>query len=599
MLRRYFLEYFLLTLLVLLQLHCSNAQQHHNCPLGCKCDFENGFKRVRCEVSSSSVNINFNELDSDIQFLEVLPRQRGRTDAFGPSLPDAFGSDFPQLRRLVIRNNGIQRIPVATARQLGNLITLDLVGNDIKDLRDLSLDNFPKLETLQLSNNGIAQVSDELRALRDLKQLALNTNQIRSISSGAFNGLPFLERIELRNNRLQDLPSNVFDSNIRLNYIDLRSNELTTVPRGVQSLLGLVSLLLDDNKISTVPGQLVQAWRSSEVLDDVSLFNNPLQCDDSLNEYVTWTKTSDGFKKACDVSAVRGQEPTSGRAKCPVCAGPRSFAGQTVDAVDARGGPAQSDRPSSGSSDRFAIRDRDRERERDRPSSGSSSTDFVSFQVVDSPRAPANFNPRRDTSRPGITRAEEGTLAKLKQYMPGAGVRCGREKCYFFNAKGTREWSTAEFTCQNIGLDLVEIASSAEQKEVMSFLVDVVKEDPKRSSMSRGWWIGFKYDPRQRAAVSATTGRTASFTNWAQGQPNNFAPREECVEMWDTGDWADGQCTLSVENQFICQSSLSVGRGLASQNTALRGDPRRSPASGSSSSGGGLGFDTVSFTVIN
>lgn len=85
---------------------------------------------------------------------------------------------------------------------------------------------------LQLSNNAIAQVSDELRALRDLKQLALNTNQIRSISSGAFNGLPFLERIELRNNRLPDLPSNVFDSNIRLNYIDLRSNELTTVPRG-------------------------------------------------------------------------------------------------------------------------------------------------------------------------------------------------------------------------------------------------------------------------------------------------------------------------------------------------------------------------------
>ena len=84
----------------------------------------------------------------------------------------------------------------------------------------------------QLSSNTIASISDELRALRDLKQIALNSNQIRSISSGAFNSLPFLERVELRNNRLQDLPSNLFDSSIRLGFIDLRSNELTTVPRG-------------------------------------------------------------------------------------------------------------------------------------------------------------------------------------------------------------------------------------------------------------------------------------------------------------------------------------------------------------------------------
>ena len=150
------LRLYLLTFLVLYHWHGSHAQQHHSCPLGCKCDFENGFKRVRCEVSDSSVNINFNELDPDIQFLEVLPRQRGRTDAFGPSLPDAFGSDFPQLRRLIVRNNGIQRIPAATARQLSKLITLDLVGNDIKDLRDLSLDNYPKLETLQVTDNYLS-----------------------------------------------------------------------------------------------------------------------------------------------------------------------------------------------------------------------------------------------------------------------------------------------------------------------------------------------------------------------------------------------------------------------------------------------------------
>lgn len=38
--------------------------------------------------------------------------------------------------------------------------------------------------------------------------------------------------------------------------------------------------------------------------------------------------------------------------------------------------------------------------------------------------------------------------------------------------RGTKEWDTAEFTCQNIGFDLVEIGSASEQRELMDLCED-------------------------------------------------------------------------------------------------------------------------------
>ncbi|OWA52325.1 putative Leucine-rich repeat-containing protein 15 [Hypsibius exemplaris] len=575
------------------------AQMHRRCPVGCKCDFENAFKRVRCEVADSAVNINFNDLDNDIQFLEVLPRQRGRTDAFGPALPDAFG-EFHQLQRLVIRNNGIQRIPAAAGRQLASVTTLDLAGNDIQSLKDLSFENLPNLRSLQLSSNKIDSITDDsFRALRELKLLALNTNAIRSVSPGAFQSQQYLEHLELRNNRLQDLPSSIFDSLIRVDYLDLRGNQLAVVPRGIQRLLGMIVLLLDDNRISTVPNALIQAWRSSEVLADVSLFGNPLVCDDALNDFIAWTKTPDGFKKVCDIASVRGIQGSSGRAKCPTCDGPRGAAGQTVDMVNSRDFQLQSDQQGKGS---FAITSG----QGSRPATKPSDQDYAVFRVVDSARAPDTFDPRRDASRPASNSKADQTMVKLKKYMPGAGVRCGQQSCYYFSAKGTKEWRTAEYNCQSVGLDLVEIGSAAEQKDLMRFLIEAVKESPQRTSMSRGWWIGYKFDPRSHNVISATTGRTSPYTNWAPGQPNSLATQEECLELWDTGDWNDGRCTLPMENQYICESPLDVGQGLNLQNNALSssskggsGSGGRRTSSGTAASSGASKFDTVSFTVFD
>ena len=234
------------------------GQSHQRCPLSCKCDFEGSGKRVRCQPSDSGVNINLSDIDSDVQFLEILPFKQSDHSVFGPSLPPVF-QDFPQLQRLIIRDNGIQYIPPNTARQLSRLVTLDLSGmfcdnvierevnctlpwysiisfclaNQISSLRDLSLDNLPGLDSLQLSANLIQAIgSNDLRPLRYLRALGLTTNRIDNIAPDAFRNQQNIEFLRLGTNRLQNLPSAVFDDLSRLRQLDLSSNQFSAIPDG-------------------------------------------------------------------------------------------------------------------------------------------------------------------------------------------------------------------------------------------------------------------------------------------------------------------------------------------------------------------------------
>ena len=115
------------------------------CPSPCKCDLVNGNqKRVHCDLADSSQAAPLDSIDMDVDILEITPLRSGSRNAYGPVLPADF-DDFHRLTKLVIKNNGIQSIPTATARQLSQLISLDLTGNGVKNLADLSLTNFRQL----------------------------------------------------------------------------------------------------------------------------------------------------------------------------------------------------------------------------------------------------------------------------------------------------------------------------------------------------------------------------------------------------------------------------------------------------------------------
>ncbi|XP_055334498.1 uncharacterized protein LOC129585718 [Paramacrobiotus metropolitanus] len=540
--------------------HVVTGQGHHECPLGCRCDFESQYKRVRCEVTDSGIVINFHDIDSDIHFLEILPRQRGRIDTFGPSLPDVF-LDFPFLERLIIRNNGITNIPSNTARQLSKLRALDVSQNEISSLRGLSLDILSGLESLELSSNFLRSIeSGEFQRLVRLRFLGLSSNKIQSLSPTAFDNLHNLETLDLAGNLLRDLPVGILSRSGRLQYLDLSGNQFSSVPQETLSIRGLTNLLLDDNQITTVSSSVVTFWRSPS-LQAVTLSNNPILCDRSVTDFVSWVQTAEGARKVCNADQRDGR-----RRPCPSCSQPRVLAGLPVNELNLRD-LGQSDQPGgTGSS---------------HPNSGGG---FVTFQVGDpSERLTAGSNSTRDT---GVQRQIYDLTDRVRRSLPDAGVECSATKCYIFSAGGTRSWSTAQSTCRDLGLDLAEIGNPAEQKELMSLLIKSVQENAHRSSPSRGWWIGLRYSPRRRETSYATTGRIASYTNWAAGRPNLIGFSDECVELLDIGQWNDGPCTLHIDNQFVCQTMLSSNQQTDTRSARSPFTPQRQSA------------DSAFFTIV-
>jgi hypothetical protein len=92
-------------------------------------------------------------------------------------------------------------------------------------------------------------------------------------------------------------------------------------------------LLLDNNQLSTVPREFVQAWQNDDQLSDVTLYGNPLHCDEGLESLVNLVKSTQGRNQVCVVVGRTGDKSKSGT--CPVCDSPSSLQGRPIDSVTA------------------------------------------------------------------------------------------------------------------------------------------------------------------------------------------------------------------------------------------------------------------------
>ncbi|GAV01578.1 hypothetical protein RvY_12268-2 [Ramazzottius varieornatus] len=428
------------------------------CPTSCTCDFERGQKRAECEFESSSFRVNMTDVDSDVLLLDILPLSRGEVDAYGPSLPDLFGQ-FPKLLRLSVRNNGITNIPVGTATNLTRLHYLDLSGNNIRDFIDLHLEILDDIVSLQLSGNLLDNIDgNDLKPLRNLTTLGVSGNHISRIDASAFDGLVYLSFLNLQDNNLEELAPSIFDNIPRLNFLNLKHNEFREIPRGIQKLQLLGIVFLNQNFIRTVPVELVRIWNSSPAIEAIGLDKNPLLCNFALAPFVRWAKTPSGFSVLCQVPKLTTANATENSTGCPVCIAPETMNGRDISTLTIR-------ELSSSQANMTVLAD-------NATLTPPAGTDFgyALLITLDFPRAPTDFSPKRNASGPfALTTLENDTMAKLSEFMPSAIVHCGTFKCYFFSVKGVREWRTAAYYCQAIGLDLVEIGNATEQNEIFQF----------------------------------------------------------------------------------------------------------------------------------
>lgn len=136
--------------------------------------------------------------------------------------------------------------------------------------------NVSSLEYLWLNFNNITVMDlKSLEHLKELKELRIQGNRLRSVPWTAFRDTPALEILDLKCNKIDVLPEHALRYLSRLTYLDLSCNELTVISKEVFYNWPVYQKLQQlEKKAETV---------SSTVL---SLHDNPWICDCRLRGFV-------------------------------------------------------------------------------------------------------------------------------------------------------------------------------------------------------------------------------------------------------------------------------------------------------------------------
>jgi predicted acylesterase/phospholipase RssA len=115
-----------------------------------------------------------------------------------------------------------------------------------------ALGAFSSLKTLDLSGSDLSSFpGDTLASLTDLEYLNISRNNL-SILPREIGSMKNLKTLIARENNITILPGELSNCS-SLRELDLTSNRLSTVLISFKNLLGLVSLLLDDNPLESFP----------------------------------------------------------------------------------------------------------------------------------------------------------------------------------------------------------------------------------------------------------------------------------------------------------------------------------------------------------
>ena len=154
---------------------------------------------------------------------------------------------------------------------------------------------YERVVSLDLSDNGLTELPAEVCGLRELRELVVKKNSIKSLPSDFRRLATTLEELNLSGNVLERFPPVLFDllclkslslgkNSIewlppqiqrleRLQHLYLGGNQLTTVPPELCKLLALESLNLSDNRIILLPTELTLMRK----LVSLQLHKNQLQ----------------------------------------------------------------------------------------------------------------------------------------------------------------------------------------------------------------------------------------------------------------------------------------------------------------------------------
>ncbi len=190
----------------------------------------------------------------------------------------------PQLMSVNFAHNKFSFFPTQFIRGLKQLKDLDLSFNLIKSVDDGDFSNLPRLKDLDLSSNEIESVSETaFQNSTQLQKINLSKNKVSSLKSDTFRGALRL-LLDLSYNNLTDMPRGIFERKQRvmqLQYLDLSYNSFRRIPVDVlqSQYFNLDTLKIAHNRIHDIPSDaniLVN-------IKEIDLSYNPLTEDSIVN----------------------------------------------------------------------------------------------------------------------------------------------------------------------------------------------------------------------------------------------------------------------------------------------------------------------------
>nr|XP_006823023.1 PREDICTED: zonadhesin-like isoform X1 [Saccoglossus kowalevskii]XP_006823024.1 PREDICTED: zonadhesin-like isoform X2 [Saccoglossus kowalevskii] len=107
--------------------------------------------------------------------------------------------------------------------------------------------------------------------------------------------------------------------------------------------------------------------------------------------------------------------------------------------------------------------------------------------------------------------------------------------------KGPMTWYEAKARCEANGWELAQPRNQAQMDAMMQLYM-----------IYAGFhWIGVTDVDEEMNFVYCSDGKTITYKNWDDGEPNNENGIEHCVEVWKlAGKWNDVDCNISRANAF-------------------------------------------------
>ncbi|XP_066142674.1 chaoptin [Euwallacea fornicatus] len=183
-----------------------------------------------------------------------------------------------KLLKLHIVNGNLSTPPIEALQPLRKLKTLDLHGNQLKELKrnqfkglrdveilDLSFNNIPKIDSshlsdltkmawLNVSHNSLKELTRGAFARNTvLKVLNMSFNQIKKLDQNSFRGMRFLRRLFLSDNLISDVGRGTFSSLQRIGTIDLARNSIKKIDYQMFFQLNFAELLdVSENQVTEI-----------------------------------------------------------------------------------------------------------------------------------------------------------------------------------------------------------------------------------------------------------------------------------------------------------------------------------------------------------